>query len=181
MPLTDRYQIERELGHGGMATVYLAQDLKHHRHVAIKVATAKRTIDMAPDVGWGYDRLAHAFEAKGMYGDALVAWEQAARLVGDASRRAFLGRASALAGRQDEAVRILADLLRLEKTSYVSPTAIATVYIGLGQQEEAIAWLGRAYDRRDGEMVLLKTWPVLDPLRSDPRFQRLLRRMNFPQ
>jgi TolB-like protein/tetratricopeptide (TPR) repeat protein len=145
------------------------------------IAAAKRTIDLAPNIGWGYDRLANAYEAKKMYSQAVTAWEQAARLIGGATRRAFLARAYALAGRQDDASRVLGDLLRLETTTYVSPVAIASVYIGVGQLNEAIAWLERGYDRRDGEMVLLKTWPVLDPIRPDPRFQRLLRRMNFPQ
>ena len=145
------------------------------------ITAAKRTIDIAPDVGWGYDRLGHALEAKGMYSDAVTAWEQAARLMGDATRRALLARVYALAGRRDEAVSILSELLRLEKTSYVSPAAIATVYVGLGQQKEAVAWLERAYDQRDGEMVLLKAYPVFDPLRSNPGFQRLLRRMKFPE
>jgi len=54
------------------------------------------------------------------------------------------------------------------------------VHLGLGQLDEAIVWLEKGFEDRDAEMVLLKTWPVLDPLRSKPRFQLLLRRMAFP-
>jgi tetratricopeptide (TPR) repeat protein len=144
---------------------------------------AQRTIDLAPTAGFAHARLAGAYEAKGMYDEAVIAWEQAVALMGDTDvrRRAFLARAYGLAGRRDEAVRILSELLTLQEASYVPPTAIALVHLGLGQLDEAIAWLEQGYDGRDGDMVLLNTWPALDPLRSDLRFQRLLRRMDFPQ
>jgi eukaryotic-like serine/threonine-protein kinase len=147
------------------------------------IEQAQRTIDLAPTFGFAHARLAGAYEAKGMYEEAVIAWEQAVALMGDGDvrRRAFLARAYGLAGRRDEALRILSELLTLQESSYVPPTAIAPVYVGLGQLDEAMAWLERGYDGRDGDMVLLNTWPVLDPLRSDPRFQRLLRRMNFPR
>ena len=60
------------------------------------------------------------------------------------------------------------------------PTALVRIYIGLDENDEAIDWLERGFRVRDGDMVVLKTLPVWDPLRSDPRFQDLLRRMNFP-
>ena len=57
---------------------------------------------------------------------------------------------------------------------------IALVYAGLGEKDLAFEWLERAYDEHDKGLVSLKVDPPLDPLRSDPRFQDLLRRMNFP-
>lgn len=64
--------------------------------------------------------------------------------------------------------------------SYVPPSAIARVYVGLGETDRTLDLLEQAYDVRDGDMYLLKTWPVWDPLRDTLRFQDLLRRMNFP-
>jgi tetratricopeptide (TPR) repeat protein len=143
---------------------------------------AQRTIDLAPEFGFAYDRLAMAYEAKGMYKEAVIASERGAALTGgvDVRRRALLARRYALAGRRADARHILDGLLKLGRTSYVPPTSIAHIYIGLGRFDEAIDWLEKAYEGHDGDMVLLKTWPAFDPLRSHPRFQRLLRQMNFP-
>ena len=56
-----------------------------------------------------------------------------------------------------------------------------SAYLGLGDKEQALRWLERAYDEQDPWLFWLKTWPPLDPLRSEARFQALLRRVNFPQ
>ena len=58
---------------------------------------------------------------------------------------------------------------------------MADVCLGLGDLEQALSWLQIAVDERDGYMVWLRTSSFVDPLRSDPRFQALLQRMNFPQ
>ena len=59
---------------------------------------------------------------------------------------------------------------------------MAHVSLGLGQHEQAIAWLQKAAEERDGMLtVFLNSWFPMDPLRADPRFQALLRRMNFPE
>jgi hypothetical protein len=60
------------------------------------------------------------------------------------------------------------------------PAPIAMIYTALGQKDEALDWLERGYRVHDGNMVLLKVLPAWDSLRSDPRFQDLLRRMQFP-
>jgi hypothetical protein len=57
---------------------------------------------------------------------------------------------------------------------------IALVYAGLGEKDLAFEWLERAYNERDKGLISLRVDPPLDPLRSDPRFQELVRRMNFP-
>jgi TolB-like protein/Flp pilus assembly protein TadD len=146
------------------------------------LAQAERAIELAPDFGFAYARVASIHEAKGRYDQAVRAWEDAVRLMGagDVRMKALLGGAYALAGQREDAQRVLDELLGLARTSYVPPTAIARLYVGLGRIGEAVQWLERGYDVRDGDMVVLKTWPGLDPLRSDQRFQRLMRRMNFP-
>jgi len=62
----------------------------------------------------------------------------------------------------------------------VTPFVVARIYAALGKKEEALRWLETGYRARDAWMVFLKTEPQFDDLRSDPRFQDLLRRMNFP-
>ena len=66
------------------------------------------------------------------------------------------------------------------KRTHVGAFEIAIVQVGLGDKDQALAWLEKAYDDRAFFMVDLKDEPELDPLRSDPLFKDLLRRMNFP-
>jgi tetratricopeptide (TPR) repeat protein len=92
--------------------------------------------------------------------------------------------AYAAAGNPAEARRRLADGLKSHSQrpgSYIRPGWVAEVYAGLGETEESLRWLERAYTDRDAWLALLKVWPPFDGLRSDPRFADLLRRMNFPE
>jgi hypothetical protein len=63
----------------------------------------------------------------------------------------------------------------------LSPTLIAQQYARIGETEEAFAWLERGYRERDPGMIYMKAHPFYDPLRSDPRFDDLLRRIGFPE
>ena len=92
----------------------------------------------------------------------------------------MLGHAYAVAGKTAQARKILDDLHALAKKQYVLPFGFAVIHTGLGENDEALEWLEKAYQDRNGWMVDLQVAPLLDPLRSDPRFQDLLRRMNFP-
>jgi hypothetical protein len=84
-------------------------------------------------------------------------------------------------GKTDEARAILDQLTALTKKSYVSPVDFALVHTGLGEVDEAIEWLEKAQEQRVVWMVWAQTDPRWDPLRSEPRFQELIRRMNFPE
>ncbi len=87
----------------------------------------------------------------------------------------------AASGRKREAHLVLNQLKSLSTQTYVSPYAIALIYVGLGEEEQALEWLEKAYEDRSFLMIYLKVDPKLDPLRGAPRFQDLLRRMNFPE
>jgi len=93
--------------------------------------------------------------------------------------RAGLGHVAAVAGRTAEAREILDALYRQAKERYVSPVAFATVHIGLGQTDQAFEWIERAYAERRGWLCYLKVEPLLDALRPDPRFARLLEKMRL--
>ena len=69
---------------------------------------------------------------------------------------------------------LLGTLIAYSRTNYVPPTDLAMVYGSLGQKDEAILWLNKAYDDRSTRMIWLKVDPGFDSLRSDPRFTRLL-------
>jgi tetratricopeptide (TPR) repeat protein len=94
-------------------------------------------------------------------------------------RDGLLGHAYALAGRQADARKILAALERPTPRQSAPSFQIAQVYIGLGDHDRAMEWLEKAYAERSPWLSWLKVEPTVDPLRSDPRFKDLLRRIGF--
>jgi serine/threonine-protein kinase len=90
---------------------------------------------------------------------------------------ATLGYVLARTGKRGEAEALVAELERRREREYVSPVALATVYIGLGNNERALDWAERAYDERRGWLAYFTVNPLLDPLRGEPRFQALVRRV----
>jgi class 3 adenylate cyclase/TolB-like protein/Tfp pilus assembly protein PilF len=93
---------------------------------------------------------------------------------------AYLGFAYAKNGQQNKAMQTLNELNRLGQERFVTPFCQAMIYLGTGDNGKAIDWLEKAYAERSVWMGWLKVQPMLDPLRSDPRFQALYKKMNFP-
>jgi pentatricopeptide repeat protein len=87
--------------------------------------------------------------------------------------------AYAHAGRRPDALRLLSELKKRQQTGYVTPAAFVHAYLGLGDNDEAFAWLERAYEEQSTFLVYIKVFPVFDPLRADPRFQDLVRRVGL--
>jgi TolB-like protein/DNA-binding winged helix-turn-helix (wHTH) protein/Flp pilus assembly protein TadD len=162
-------------GHLGI-TSYLADQYDQ------AIEEYQKAINMHPNFARTHADLGQAYVQKGMYAEAIAANRKAVELSGgDAMRMAILAHANALSGRRGEALSILNELKVLSKQGYVQPLAVAMIYVGLGENDQALEWLEKGYDVRDGDMILLKVAPHWDPLRSDPRFQSLLRRLNFPE
>jgi hypothetical protein len=93
---------------------------------------------------------------------------------------ASMGWIYAMAGRKVEAEKILEDLKDFNRQRYVSNFGIAIVSVALGKHEEALERLEQAFEEKEDPMTSLKVNPRLDPLRSNPRFEKLLQRMDFP-
>jgi hypothetical protein len=91
---------------------------------------------------------------------------------------AALGHAYAIASQPDKARRLLA---ALEARPYISPVDVATIHLGLGERDQAVEWLERALKERAYGLVFLPTDPRFDPLRSDPRFAAVMRRVGLLQ
>jgi serine/threonine-protein kinase len=131
-----------------------------------------------PNFWAAHSILGQTYLAKGELADAIRELELADSLSPHTMRNmALLGDAYALAGRRTEARKLLEELILLSKKRYISPAYMAIPSIGLGQKDQAFEWLDRAYDDRSDWMVLLRTEPVFDPIRSDARFQNLLRKV----
>jgi TolB-like protein/Flp pilus assembly protein TadD len=93
----------------------------------------------------------------------------------------FGGYAYARNGERDKAHQTLEELNQMAGRHFVTPFCQALIYVGLGENDQAITWLEKAYDERSPWLCWLKVEPLFDPLRSDPRFQELYRKMNFPE
>jgi TolB-like protein/DNA-binding winged helix-turn-helix (wHTH) protein len=119
---------------------------------------------------------AWAYREKGMYKEAIADFLQ---MPDGPVKFAHLGNAYARAGQKTEAHKLLQKLIVLSRQK-LGTWELALIYAGLGEKDRAFEWLERAYKVHDKGMCFLKVDPPLDPLRSDPRFQDLLRRMNFP-
>jgi TolB-like protein/DNA-binding winged helix-turn-helix (wHTH) protein/Flp pilus assembly protein TadD len=85
--------------------------------------------------------------------------------------------AYAHAGRRADALRLLGELKKRQQTGYVPAGAFVNAYLGLGDNDEAFAWFERAYEEQSNSLVYIKVFPLFDPLRGDPRFQDLVRRV----
>ena len=123
------------------------------------------------------------YEGSGQRLEAIPEYQKAVELSGgDEDPTAALAHAYAATGKRDQAKNILREWQRQSETSYVSPYMIATVYAGLEDKDKAFAFLEKAYQERCGDLPwFLKADLRIDNLRSDPRFQDLMRRMNFPK
>jgi TolB-like protein/DNA-binding winged helix-turn-helix (wHTH) protein/Tfp pilus assembly protein PilF len=145
------------------------------------IAQLRDTLEMDPSYEWAHLTLGQAYEQKGQYDLALEELRRAVEISHSSPLMvSALAHAYALSGNHSEALKLLAQLDALSKKQYVSPFYVATVYLGLGKNEFAMNWLQKAYADRSNGLVFFKVEPELDPLRSDPRFISLLRKLNFP-
>jgi tetratricopeptide (TPR) repeat protein len=123
-------------------------------------------------LGWFYGR-------KGMFEQAIVEEKKALQLDGNTDNVAWLGYFYAISGGKAEALKALDELHERAKREFVGAFPVAVVYAGLGENNQALSWLQKAYENREEYMGMLNVDPKLDGLRSDPRFADLLRRMNL--
>jgi eukaryotic-like serine/threonine-protein kinase len=150
-----------------------------HRYEAAAVELRK-SLELDPDYWVAYYQLGQVYAQQGKIDDAMAAQRKASDLFGSASwPLAEIARDYVLAGKLPEARQALRDLLARSQHSHVAPYGIATVYAALGEKDQAFAQLEQAYTQRSFFMDWLKVDPELDSLRSDPRFQDLLGRMNL--
>jgi len=136
------------------------------------------TLDLEPNYHLAHLGLAIALEEKGLFSDAIATIEKAKSLAGEIMPiRGALGNIYARAGKTREAEAVLGELFALESARYISPLDFALVYVGLGRVSEAVECLDKAAVERCGRLA----WALADPrhksLRSDSRFQNLMRRV----
>ena len=139
-----------------------------------------KVFKLQPECGFCYFALGQIYGQQGRYSEAIAAQQKARDKWVLSSQTAELARVYALAGRAAEARQSLADLLAGAKRQYVSKYTIATVYAAMGDKDRALAQLEQAYQDRSQWFAFMKVDPEMDSLRSEPRFQDLMRRLQFP-
>jgi TolB-like protein/Flp pilus assembly protein TadD len=167
--------------HSSIINSHLGWVYFYGRRYDLAIEQCQKTIELDPNSGAAWGFLAWAQSCKSLYEASIVSWRKACALWPGSGPVAWLGETYAAAGHRGEALKVLEQLQELSKQQYVTPYGVGRIYAALGQTEEAFRWLETAYEQRGNWMVFLKVDPVFDDLRSDPRFQNLLRRMNFPQ
>jgi TolB-like protein/Tfp pilus assembly protein PilF len=138
------------------------------------IAQLRKTIEIDPRFYIAHYYLGQAFQLKGQLSEAITEYQKAVDLDDDPEALAYLGQAYARAGQRDEAQNILARLTEEAKSRYVSGYSMALMFMGLGDKEQAIDALERAYQEGAGnDLFTIKVDPMLDDLRGQPRFEAL--------
>jgi TolB-like protein/DNA-binding winged helix-turn-helix (wHTH) protein/Flp pilus assembly protein TadD len=147
------------------------------------VEASRRGVVSSPNEWTEHYNLGVGYEGTGKLLEAISEYQKAIEISnGDQDATASLAHAFAAIGRRAEAEKILHDFERKAKSGYVSAYMIATIYAGLGEKDKAFEFIERAYRERSLDFSWhLKADLRIDNLRSDPRFQALLRRVGFPQ
>jgi TolB-like protein/Flp pilus assembly protein TadD len=138
------------------------------------IAQARKTLEMDAGYYYGHINLGQALEMKGARDAAIAEYQKARALNDDPYILGLLARSYGLSGNKAEAEKILNQLKELSTQRYVAAYTFAFTYLGLGDKEQAFRWLEQSYqDRAGSDIGWIRIDPLLDPLRSDPRFETL--------
>jgi eukaryotic-like serine/threonine-protein kinase len=164
--------------------VYLAQGgvLLQLRRYDDAIQQARKSLELDPQFARAYNLLSAALLFKGQHADAVREAEKA--VVASDSSVEYLGWLSyiyGMVGRRADAAKMLTLVQQRSKHQYVSPGIFALMYTGLGDKDEAFRWLDRAVDSHDPAVEGMKVDVTFDPLRGDPRFAELMKKVGLPQ
>ena len=155
--------------------------LQHAGRYDEAIQELRKVLETDPDYVWALWRIGSCYASKWMFQEGIDALEKAATLSGrSASILGTLAETYGLAGRKDEARKLLNELAALSRQRYVPAIAFAHAYIGLGDSERVLEWLEKAYQQRENGIAYLSLWNDDGGYRSDPRFHELLRRVGQP-
>jgi DNA-binding winged helix-turn-helix (wHTH) protein len=144
------------------------------------IEALQSVIDLDQNFARAHTRLGMVYAAEGKFGDAIVEFRRAQELSGpDAYIDGLLGYAQAQSGNVNAARKLYKELAERSHREYVPAFSMALISIGLNDKDGAIEWLNNAFQERSTYMVYAKTDPLLDSIRSDPRFNSLLDRMHL--
>ena len=139
----------------------------------------RKILEVDPDFVQAHYSLSEVYEQRGEYPEAIAEVEK----IGSPDAVRFvtgqLGRIYAHQGRKREALQIVSELQQSSKQMYIDPRYVAEIYVAMGEKDLALVWLEKAYQQHSSAMCGLKTAPAYAPIRSDPRFIDLMRRVGL--
>jgi eukaryotic-like serine/threonine-protein kinase len=142
----------------------------------------QQTLALDPNYLLAHNFMISGYIAKQMFPQAEEAARKSVKIAPtNSTANSSLGYSLARAGKLTEARAVVDEMIRASSERYVSACAIALVFDGLGDQEKTFAWLERAFQEHDTRLIFLKADPKWSSLRSDPRFQEMVRRVGLPQ
>ena len=162
-----------------IANVELAAIYTYSRQHDQGIAQLRKVIEMDPN--WYLARmvLCQIHNYKGQYAEAIAECEKARGLDDDPAVLSYLAFGYAESGKRDEALKVVAKMHELAKQRYVPAYGFAFAYAALGDKDQAFQWLERSLQDGGWEITFLKVDPAMDSLRSDPRFNELVRRVGL--
>jgi serine/threonine protein kinase/tetratricopeptide (TPR) repeat protein len=156
----------------------LGWDLYLARRYDEAIEQLRKAVDLEPNYWVSLVLLGRCYEQTGKPKEAVAAFEKARQVENSIPEViAALGHGYAVAGRRAEALKTIRELQERSKKEFVPSYSIATIYTGLGMREQAIQYLIKSFDEGSYYMIHLKVEPILDPLRADPRFTDVMRRV----
>jgi len=163
-----------------LLNVHLGWHYLYARQFDEAIEQLRKAIEMEPSFFRAHLFLARAYQQKEMYNEAFAAYQRAMQLETDGDEAiVMLGHLYAVSGNKAQAIRTLERLRDLYQRKKVAAYDLAVIHAGLGEGEQALQWLTKSYQDRFGALLLLRADPVFDSLRSDPRYQELLLRINL--
>lgn len=164
---------------GVFSNIGIAQAYYDARQYDRAIDAYRSTLEVDQENATIHVLLGQVYRQKSMYSEAVAACEKARKIENNPWNLAWLGYMYGAASRTADARKALAELEEMAKHRYVSPYNNALIYIGLGDKDQAFAWLNKADEERNDYLIYLKVEPAVDSLRSDPRFDALLRRIGL--
>jgi TolB-like protein/Tfp pilus assembly protein PilF len=148
------------------------------RHYDEAIEQLRKTIEMDPRFYYAHWNLGVALESKGLVDQAVVEYEKAIALDDDPLSPGLLAHLYAKMGQKEKALQIQERLREVSKERYVTPYIFAIIHLGLGEKDQAMAFLEKTYEDRDGyNIAFVKVDPFFDSLRGDPRFQAFVQKI----
>ncbi len=161
------------------AGVYCGMRFHFARRFEEAVQQLRKVLVVHPDSVFAKFALANTLTSLRRYDEAITVY--LSRNVPDPGANFALGVTYGLAGRKEDARKVLTKLLEKRKTQFLPPTQIAMIYAGLGERDTAFAWLERAFEDKAWLIDEMNVDPLFDVFKGDPRFADLIRRMNYPR
>jgi len=163
-----------------LMTTFLGETLYFARRYQEAEKQCQKALELQPNFHVAHWHLGMIYEQEGKYEQAISEHEKAVEFSGGSPRLiAAFGHALALAGKSENALQVIAQLDQISKHGYVSPFELSTIYVALGKNERAFELLDDAYNERSLGITWLKVRPEFDPIRKDPRFVNLIRRIGL--